>query len=97
MMFENAMGITKIGVIAATFLFITLLGFYVLSGPIDTIIDAFDDADMGHANDEMDEFMPVFKNILTLFWAIFLALPLTWIVIKVFGDRDTSFGGFKIK
>ena len=97
MMFEDAISITRIGVIGATFLFITLLGFYVLSGPIDTIMDTFDDADMGHANDEMDEFMPVFKNVLTLFWAIFLALPLTWIVIKVLGSRDTAFGGFKIK
>ena len=96
-MFENAISITRIGITAATFIFITLLAFYVLSSPVDTIIDAFDDADMGHANDEMDEFMPVFKNILTLFWAIFLALPLTWLVIKVLGSREPAFGGFKIK
>jgi len=96
-MFENAVSITRIGITGATFLFITLLAFYVLSSPVDTIIDAFDDADMGHANDEMDTYMTTFKNVLTLFWAIFLALPLTWIVIKVLGSREPAFGGYKYK
>jgi len=90
-MFDNAMSITKIGITAGTFLLIVLASFYLLSAPVNSILGAFNDADFNDAEDEMNEYYPIFTNVLTLFWAIFLALPLTWIVIKVMAGRETAF------
>jgi len=94
-MFNDAMSITKIGVIFVTFLFVTLGGFYLLSSPVNSILNAFDNADFANAEDEMNEQMPVFRNVLTLFWAIFLSLPITWIVTKIMAGRETAFNQFR--
>lgn len=90
-MFDRAFSITKIGVVATAFLLITLGSFYLLSAPVNSILGAFDDADFNDAEDEMNTYYPIYTNVLTLFWAIFLALPLTWIVIKVMASRETAF------
>jgi hypothetical protein len=94
-MINNYMSITKIGVTAAIFLFVTIAGYFLLSNPIEIILDSFDDADFAHAEDEMNTYMSTFRNALTLFWAVFLSLPLTWLIMKVLTSRETAFNNMR--
>lgn len=68
--------------IIATFLI--LLVFFVLSTPVTTILDGFDDADAGEATDEMNDYLP---DIRTAFWlgiSIAIVTPALIFVFWVF-------------
>jgi len=68
--------------IIATFLIILL--FFVLSTPITTILDGFDDADAGEATDEMNEFLPNIEGAFWLGFSIAIITPAIIFILWVF-------------
>ena len=76
--------ITRAGAIFIIYLFISVSAYFLLSSPIDMIFDAFENADGSHAESKLSTYIPQYRTVLQIFFAIFLALPLTWFVIWVF-------------
>lgn len=87
------MGITQIGLYGAIFLIITLICFFLLSSPVETILTSFEGITSSVAQDELDSQFEITRLVMTMFWAIFISLPATWIIIKVLGSQQTMFGG----
>jgi len=87
------MGITRIGLAGAIFLIITLICFFLLSGPVETILTSFEGITSSMAQDELDDQFAITRIVMTMFWAIFISLPATWIIIKVLGSQQTNYGG----
>ncbi|NIQ89374.1 MAG: hypothetical protein GWN93_10035 [Deltaproteobacteria bacterium] len=65
--------------IIATFLIIIV--FFVLSNPVTSILDGFDDIDAGDATDDMNTYLP---DIRTAFWLGMSIAIVTPAVIFVF-------------
>ena len=86
-------GITQIGLAGAIFFIITLVCFFLLSSPVETILTSFEGITSNVAQDELDAQFEITRIVMTMFWAIFISLPATWIVIKVLGSQQTMFGG----
>ena len=84
-------GISRIGIIFIIYLFISILTFFVLSNPIDQIFGSFEDSNFGDADNEKDSLMNSIDIVMKIFWALFIALPVTWIVSKVFSREPASY------
>lgn len=76
--------ISKAGAVFVVYLFIVVAAYFLLSAPVDLIFDAFASADAAQASDELSTFIPQFRTALQIFFALFLALPVTWFVFWVF-------------
>jgi hypothetical protein len=86
----NEFGLIRAGVILAVFTFIVIITYFALSMPINAIYSGFENADFGNAEDEITSYMPIIRNVTTLFFAIFVSLPVTWFFFWVF-HREPSY------
>ena len=84
--------ITNIGIIFIIYLFSLLLTFFVLSEPIDQIWDGFSESNFGeNAEAEKDSLIDDIRVVMKMFWALFISLPLAWVVSKVFSREPASY------
>jgi len=82
--------IVRIVSIFIIYSFIVVTCFYLFSTPMELVFTGFEDADFGDAEDEKDSLMPTYRATFTLFFALFISLPVTWFVMKIF-SREPSF------
>ena len=75
--------ISKAGAIFLIYLFIVITAFFILSKPVDSLFDSFDNNDMGEANDELDMVMPNIRIAFTIAFALMFAAPITWFIVWV--------------
>lgn len=80
----NLRSITIAGILLLVFLFSSIIFYMTVSGPISTVLDGFDDADVGDASDEMDSFLPGVRIALSMAFAIFVITPVAGFVMWVF-------------
>ena len=76
--------IIQIAVIFLLYLFIAVIAYFLLSTPIELILSSFEGIEAGEATNELNRFLPFYKTAMTVFWALFIAAPVTWLVMKVF-------------
>jgi len=86
--------ITKIGFIFIVYLFVVILTYFVISAPVEMIFDSFDDSDFGDAEDEMDLYMGTYRSAFTIAMALFLSIPLTYLVTKIF-SREPDYHRYR--
>ena len=82
--------ITKAGVIFLIYLFMVVASYFVLSAPINAIIDALAGANFGSATTEIATVLPIVRTALQIFFALFLALPMTWFIMWIM-HREPSY------
>ena len=82
----NQDNIVKITVIFLIYAFMVTICYFILSTPVDMIIDGFEGIDAGDetATGKLAQFIPLYRDVLTIFWALFVALPITWFIMKIF-------------
>jgi len=83
----NPTNIVHAGVIFAVYLFIMILLYFTLSGPVDAIMDGLTNAPLGEAEDEMDTHSPNINWAIKAIFACGIATPLTWFVMWVFSKE----------
>ena len=76
--------LTKAGVVLATYLFIVLLTYFVLSAPINMIFDGFQAGNWGAAETMKSDYMDLIRSACTLFFALFISIPIVWFFFWVF-------------
>lgn len=83
--------ISRIGMVFIIYLFCLLITFFILSEPIDMIWDSFSDADFAEGEDEKDSLILNIRTVMKMFWALFMTLPLVWVVSKVFSREPATY------
>jgi len=78
--------IIKIGVVFLVYLFVMITAFLLFSTPVDMLIDAFDGIDAGSelATGRLAQEVAIIRDVVTIFWSLFVAVPVTWLIMKVF-------------
>jgi len=88
----NTGSIIKAGVSMLLYLFLVLVIYFILSSPLDTLFDNFDDLDAAEATDEMNEYLPNIITSLDIFFALIIAAPITGFIVWVFSrEPDWSY------
>lgn len=83
--------ISRTGIIFVIYFFIVIVSFFVLSAPVDMIWDSFDDSDFGDAEPYKDDLIPNIRIVMKIFWALFVSLPVTWVLMKVFSREPANY------
>jgi len=81
----------RIVVIFVVFVFVQFLAFFVLSGPVDSLVDAFAGINALEYQSEFDSQITITRTVLQFFFALFISIPFAWLVGVVF-SREPSFG-----
>jgi len=87
----NQDNIIRIGVTFIIFLFVNVIGYFLLSTPVEAILSSFEGIEVGEATDELASNIVWFKAAMQIFWAIFIALPVTWLILKIFSREPALF------
>ena len=83
--------LTKAGVVLLVYLFIVLLTYFALSGPVNAIYGAFDSTNWGTgAESHHASYMALIRQATTVFFAIFISIPIVWFFFWVF-HREPSY------
>lgn len=82
--------ITVNGAYLLLFLFIFIVIFAVLGGPIDDVMDGILGLDGYGFSDEIDEYVPYFKTAVRIAFAFGISTPAVWFVAKVF-SREPAY------
>ena len=80
--------IIGIGVTFAAYMFLMLVFFYILGGPIDTLFDGIIDSS---SISQMASYAPNYKFAARIAFAIGITTPVFWAVAKVFSREPTDF------
>lgn len=83
--------IIKIAVIFIVYLFISVVCYYLLSSPIATLFGVFNGIQAGDATGPLAREYTLIMSTMTIVWAIFLAIPITWFVMKIFSREPAWF------
>lgn len=86
----NSDNIIKITVTFLVYLFVVVISYFLLSTPVELILSSFEGIEAGEATDELALYLPWFKSAMTMFWAIFVAIPVTWFIMKIF-SREPAY------
>jgi len=83
--------IIKIAVVFLVYLFIAVTCYYLLSGPVATLFGAFDGIEAGDATGPLARQYTLTTTVMTIVWAIIVATPVTWFVMKIFSREPAWF------
>lgn len=84
----------RIVVVFVVFIFVQFGAFFLLSGPVDSVVDAFAGVSAGDYQSEYDSQISITRSVLTFFFALFISIPFAWLVGVVF-SREPSFGVYR--
>ena len=76
--------LTKAGLVFLVFLTIAIITYALLSPIMTSIFNAFDASDFSNAETQKDTYLPLISQCCTVFFAIFISLPMTWFIFWVF-------------
>jgi hypothetical protein len=78
------LNIIRLGASMLIGLFLVIILYFVISTPLESIMDGFDDADVGDANAEMDYTLPWIRSAMSMAFAIAIASPVVIFVFRTF-------------
>jgi len=67
--------VTMAGAVMLVATFAILVLYFIISTPMESMFNSFDDIDSGEATDEMDEYLPGIKNAFYMGFAIAIITP----------------------
>jgi hypothetical protein len=76
--------LTKAGVILVVYLFVVLITYFALSGPINALYDAFQGANWAAAESHKVAYMALIRQTTLIVFAVFISIPITWFFFWVF-------------
>lgn len=79
-----AEGIIRLGAELLLGLFLVIILYFLISTPVETILDGFDDADTGDATVHMDYTLPWIRSAFYLAFAIAIASPIVIFIMRTF-------------
>jgi ABC-type uncharacterized transport system YnjBCD permease subunit len=82
------------GVILGVYLFIAILVYFLLSGPVNAVFDGLNAGAQGvpSVKPYMDLYLPSIRDAVQIAFALGIAFPVTWFVFWVFSrEPDMSF------
>jgi len=79
--------IIKSGAYMLIGLFLILVIYFVISGPLETIFDGFDDADTGEATGYMNIHLPWIRTALNIAFSVAIVTPVMIFIFRTF-ERD---------
>lgn len=82
--------ITYNGAIFLLFLFIAITVFFVLSTPVDNILEGLLGLDGLESSDELDTFIPLIQNAVKIAFSLGIATPVVWFIVKIF-SREPAY------
>lgn len=82
--------LTKAGVVFLVFLFIAVITFFLISAPVNLIYSSFESSDFGKAETQKDTIMPLIRTATSIFFALFISIPVTWFIFWVF-HREANY------
>jgi len=83
------MNIIRAGLTFLLYLFIVVICYFVISGPVEILIDSFTGT---HA--QVDSRLDLYKTFFSMFFAIWAAVPITWFIFWVMHrEPDWSYRG----
>ena len=85
--------IVHAGVVFAVYLFIMVILYFLLSAPIDAIMNGISSVPLGEASDEMAQHSPNMNWAIKAAFACGVATPITWFVMWLFSKEP--FIGYK--
>jgi len=80
--------ITVNGVLFIIYLVIAAIVFYVLGGPMDTLFDSLTNNAVVSQQETM---IPVYKTAVRIAFALGVATPIIWFLIKIFSREPTIY------
>jgi len=72
------------GVLLIVYFSLAVIVFLAVSGPVDALLDGFDDADASEATDEMNTYLPNIRTAMKIAFALFIVTPVVGFVMWVF-------------
>jgi hypothetical protein len=76
--------LTKAGVVLLVYLALVLIVYFALSGPVNALFNAFDSTNWGAAESQHASYMSLIRQAMTVFFAIFISIPIVWFFFWVF-------------
>lgn len=76
--------LTKAGVVFLVALFICIIIFLLISGPVNMMYDAFEAGSWSQAESQKSGYMAIIRTVTTIFFAILLTIPVVWFFFWVF-------------
>lgn len=83
-----SVGLIRNSITFLSLLFLAIVLFYVLGGPVDVIFDAFTD---NPVVPEQATYTPNFKLAARMAFAIGIATPVVWFFVKMFSREPAQF------
>ena len=92
-MFEDreVNSLTQAAVVLGVYVFMVLMLYFVLSVPVNLIFDGFEGSDWAAAEPYKTDHMDNIRQTATIFFAIFISIPIVWFFFWVF-HREPRFG-----
>lgn len=85
------------GAMFLLFLFISIVVFFVLSSPVDQILDGVLGMDGLTSSDEIDLYVPAIKIAVRIAFSLSISTPLVWFAIKMFNREPAYYTNKKNK
>ena len=84
------MSLIRGGVIFIVYLFATIISFLVMYPFVDAFLTAFVGMEAGEATAELASQISIWQTVITIFFALLLAAPMTWFISYIF-HRDPAY------
>jgi hypothetical protein len=85
--------LTKAGVVLVVYLFVVLITYFALSGPINILYDAFQGANWAAAEPHKASYIALIRQTTTVFFAVFISIPIVWFFFWVF-HREPAYNSY---
>lgn len=82
--------ITYNGAVFLLFLFLAIIVFFVLSDPVDQVLEGILGLDGLTSSDEIDRFVPYIQTGVKIAFSLSIATPVVWFVVKIF-SREPAY------
>lgn len=86
---SDSLAINGAELLLGIFLFIIL--FSVLGGPVDDVMDGILGLDGSSYSDEIDEYVPYFKTAVRIAFALGITGPAIWFIAKIFSREPAHY------
>jgi len=89
---DSINSIAYAGLVFITYLFLMVTIFFVLSGPVDTIMTAFSDGAVGTSYaTQMNSYHAGFVLAIKIAFALGIAAPITWFIMWIFSREPAVY------
>lgn len=87
--------ITHAGITFLVYMALMMMLYFLLSPAVDSIFAAFTGTSFGDATNELNYYVPIYKEAVKIAFALGLAAPAAWFIFWVF-SRESSQSRFKL-